>query len=120
MVQKTMYYNAMRPTADSLDMLTRLGHALSDPTRTQILALLSNGPRYPLELAAELATTKQSISNHLACLRGCGLVVSESEGRRTHYRLASEKIKRTLLDLRNISLEIDPVTCGNSTKKDCC
>jgi DNA-binding transcriptional ArsR family regulator len=58
------------------DALARFGHALSDPTRTQILLTLRKSPRYPSELADDIGVSRQTVSNHLACLRGCGLVVA--------------------------------------------
>jgi DNA-binding transcriptional ArsR family regulator len=62
-------------------VLARFGHALSDPVRARLLLALRDGPGYPAELAELLGTTRQNLSNHLACLRGCGLVVAVPEGR---------------------------------------
>ena len=45
-------------------------------------AALVNGPGYPSELADALGLTLANVSNHLSCLRGCGLVVAVPEGRR--------------------------------------
>ena len=36
------------------EVLTRFGHALSDPTRTRLLLTLREGPGYPSELAEQL------------------------------------------------------------------
>ncbi|WP_460497674.1 ArsR/SmtB family transcription factor, partial [Glycomyces tarimensis] len=53
-------------------VLARFGHALSDPTRSRLLLALREAPGYPAELAETLGVSRQSLSNHLACLRGCG------------------------------------------------
>lgn len=103
-----------------LDALTRFGHALSDSTRIRILDLLRRAPRYPADMADELDVTKQSISNHLACLRGCGLVVQESEGRRSRYQLADSRIAHALEDLHRVVLLTDPELCDSVDEKDCC
>jgi len=58
------------------DAVARFGHALSDPTRTRVLLELREAPAYPADLAERLGVSRQIISNHLACLRGCGLVVA--------------------------------------------
>ena len=58
------------------DALARFGYALSDGTRALILLSLRDGGRYPSDLADEIAVSRQIVSNHLACLRGCGLVVA--------------------------------------------
>lgn len=104
----------------SLNAMARFGHALSDETRVKILMLLAEKPRYPADMAEELNVARQSISNHLACLRGCGLVTIESEGRRSQYRLADERVKHALRDLQNVVLHTDPELCDESDKKECC
>lgn len=57
-------------------VLARFGHALSDPTRARLLLALREAPGYPAQLADLLGVSRQNLSNHLACLRGCGLVVA--------------------------------------------
>lgn len=95
-------------TSIPMKALARFGHALSDTTRVQILVMLSQNPCYPADMAEKLHVTRQSMSNHLACLRGCGLVVQESEGRRSRYQLTDERIKHAINDLRQVVLVIDP------------
>jgi ArsR family transcriptional regulator, cadmium/lead-responsive transcriptional repressor len=105
------------------EALARFGHALSDPTRTQILLNLNQGPGYPSELAEQLAVSRQILSNHLACLRGCGLVVAAPEGRRTRYELADSRIGEALDDLMGLVLAVDPncrCTGVDGTGCGCC
>jgi len=52
------------------------------------------------------------MSNHLACLRGCGLVIAVPEGRRTRYELADPRIAHALDDLLNLVLVVDPDCAG--------
>ena len=72
--------------------LARLGIALSDPIRQTILLRLSNGPAFPTELAELAQTSRSNLSNHLACLRGCGLVVAERQGRHIRYELVTARL----------------------------
>ncbi len=102
------------------DALARFGHALSDPTRTQILLSLRHGPGYPAELADRIGVSRQILSNHLACLRGCGLVVAVPEGRRSRYELADERIGRALDDLTGLVLAVDPACCPDAEARECC
>jgi DNA-binding transcriptional ArsR family regulator len=102
------------------DALTRFGHALSDSTRTRILLSLRQQPRYPAELADEIGVSRQILSNHLACLRGCGLVVAVPEGRRSRYELADPQIGRALDDLLSLVLIVDPACCAASAENGCC
>lgn len=105
--------------ATHADVLARFGHALSDPTRARLLLALREGPGYPTELAASLGTSRQTLSNHLTCLRGCGLVVATAEGRRTRYELVAPGLVHALEDLLRLTLAVDPLVCG-STPKECC
>ncbi len=87
-----------------LDTLRRVGTALADPTRQRILVQLLDGPGYPADLADELATTRANLSNHLTCLRGCGLVTATAEGRRVRYDLADERLADALRLLAALEL----------------
>lgn len=95
-------------TAVHTEALARFGHALSDTTRTRILLQLNDVPSYPAELADRLGVSRQILSNHLACLRGCGLVVAVPEGRRSRYELADPRIGHALGDLMGLVLAVDP------------
>lgn len=100
------------------EVLARFGHALSDPTRTRVLLALREAPAYPAELAASLGVSRTNLSNHLACLRGCGLVVAAPEGRRTRYELAAPKLAHALDDLLGVVLAVDPAACPDD--EGCC
>jgi DNA-binding transcriptional ArsR family regulator len=91
--------------------LSRLGHAISDGTRTGILLALREGPARPSELATRLGVSKQVMSNQLACLRGCGLVEADRAGRSTWYRLTEERIGAALGDLLELVVTVDPGCC---------
>lgn len=71
-----------------------------------MLALLE-APAYPAELAASLGLSRANTSNHLTCLRGCGLVVAEPVGRQVRYELADPALKDALRDLTSVVLAID-------------
>ena len=102
------------------EVLARFGHALSDPTRTRLLLALREGPGYPTELAELLGVTRQNLSNHLACLRGCGLVVAIPEGRRSRYELADGRLAHAIGDLLGVVLAVDPDACPTAAREECC
>ena len=52
------------------------------------------------------------MSNHLACLRGCGLVVAVPDGRRSRYELSDPRLAHALSDLLELVLVVDPDCCG--------
>jgi ArsR family transcriptional regulator, cadmium/lead-responsive transcriptional repressor len=107
-------------TVTHSDALARFGCALSDPTRAEILLLLRESPSYPSDLADKIGVSRQILSNHLACLRGCGLVVAEPEGRRSRYELADARIAKALDDLIGLVLTVDPACCPAADTDDCC
>ncbi|PYI66919.1 transcriptional regulator [Arthrobacter livingstonensis] len=89
-------------------VLARFGYAISDPTRAQILMELAHAPNYPAALADKLEVSRQSMSNHLSCLRDCGLVVTITEGRRTKYELSHPALSHALNDLLGLALMVAP------------
>ena len=93
---------------------------MSDPTRTRLLLALRDGPGYPSQLAELLGVTRQNLSNHLACLRGCGLVVAVPEGRRSRYELADQRVAHALGDLLGVVLAVDPTVCPAAATEACC
>lgn len=92
--------------------LARLGHALGDSTRVGILLALRDAPACPSDLADALGVSRQVMSNQLACLRGCGLVDTVPDGRRTWYRLADPHLTAALSELLQVVLSIEPGCCG--------
>jgi ArsR family transcriptional regulator, cadmium/lead-responsive transcriptional repressor len=93
--------------ATNLDTLERVGTALADPTRRRILVELLDGAAYPADLADSIGVGRSNISNHLACLRGCGLVRSEREGRQVRYEIASPRLVHALNDLVGLELHVE-------------
>jgi DNA-binding transcriptional ArsR family regulator len=101
------------------EVLARFGHALSDPTRARLLLALREAPGYPAELAEVLGVSRQNLSNHLACLRGCGLVVAVPQGRRSRYELADARLAHALGDILGVVLATDPATCAADADGRC-
>lgn len=93
-----------------LEALNRLGRALADPTRCRLLLALLDGPAYPAQLADTLGLTRPNVSNHLTCLRGCGLIVGTPEGRQMRYELTDRHLAHALTELLEVVLAVDP-TC---------
>jgi DNA-binding transcriptional ArsR family regulator len=76
--------------------------ALSDPTRREILRLLSSGEKTAGEIAERFDMTKPSVSHHFAVLKEAGLIRSRREGQQIIYALNTtivEDVASRLLDL---------------------
>lgn len=104
---RLLYGHRMLTLASRLDVMNRLGRAMADQTRSRILLSLLDQPGYPARLAEELKLTRTNVSNHLACLRGCGIVVATPEGRRTRYEIADPHISKALEALVDVVLAVD-------------
>jgi ArsR family transcriptional regulator, cadmium/lead-responsive transcriptional repressor len=89
------------------ETLERVGTALADPTRRRILLILLDGPAFPADLAERLDVGRTNVSNHLTCLRGCGLVRATRQGRQVRYDLVSPRLAHALADLVDLELEVD-------------
>lgn len=87
--------------------MNRLGRAMADPTRSRILLSLLERPGYPAELAQDLGLGRSNVSNHLSCLRDCGIVAAEPEGRHTRYEIADPHLTRALTALVDVTLAVD-------------
>ncbi|MFF0110165.1 ArsR/SmtB family transcription factor [Streptomyces hirsutus] len=87
--------------------LARVGTALADENRRRLLLALLQAPAYPSDLAETLGMTRGNVSNHLSCLRGCGLVRTVPVGRRVRYELADPKLAHALADLAALVLLVD-------------
>ena len=61
--------------------------ALSDPTRREILRILSHGERTAGELAEPFDMTKPSMSHHFSVLKEADLIRSRREGQQIIYAL---------------------------------
>lgn len=112
--QRWLYSQHMLTIASRVDVMNRLGRAMADSTRSRILLSLLEAPGYPAQLARDLKLTRTNVSNHLACLRGCGIVVAEAEGRQTRYEIADPHISSALNSLLDVTLAVDEnVPCLN-------
>jgi DNA-binding transcriptional ArsR family regulator len=61
--------------------------ALSDPTRREVLRLLSHGERTAGELSDQFDMTKPTMSHHFSVLKEADLVRTRREGQQIYYSL---------------------------------
>lgn len=97
----------MLTVATRLEVMNRLGRAMADPTRSRLLMILLERPAYPAALAVDLGLTRSNVSNHLSCLRDCGIVVAEPQGRQMRYAIADPHLARALTALVEVTLAVD-------------
>lgn len=66
---------------------TEVFRALADPTRRAVFERLAGREMSVSELKADFPVSQPAISQHLAVLRGAGLVRERREGRYAYYRV---------------------------------
>lgn len=74
----------------------KLFRGFSDTSRLSILDVLQEGPLTVGEIVETTGLSQSNTSNHLACLRDCGLVVAEQQGRYVTYRLSDPRVPELL------------------------
>ncbi|MEX2608680.1 MAG: metalloregulator ArsR/SmtB family transcription factor [Gemmatimonadota bacterium] len=79
-----------------IDAKTRLLRGLADASRLAILETLRSGEQSVGELVRATGLAQSNVSNHLACLLGCGLVEREQRGRHVFYRLGGTRVEKLL------------------------
>jgi DNA-binding transcriptional ArsR family regulator len=75
-------------TRDAAQLLQPVREIMCEPTRTQIVRVLSSGALSVGDLAAILGRSKSATSQHLRVLRDGGVVVARRRGRAVIYSLA--------------------------------
>lgn len=70
----------------------KLFRGFSDPSRLGILDVLRGGPLTVGEIITATGLSQSNASNHLGCLRDCGLVVAERDGRYITYHLSDDRV----------------------------
>jgi ArsR family transcriptional regulator, arsenate/arsenite/antimonite-responsive transcriptional repressor len=100
-------------TATALGERVDVLRAVADPTRLQVLELLSDeGEHCHCELEEVLGAPANRLSFHLRVLRECGLVGSRRNGRRVYYHVHPGALER----LRDLL----PRPGEASTAQPCC
>jgi DNA-binding transcriptional ArsR family regulator len=71
----------------------RIFQALADPSRRAILESLTHGEAAVKDLTARFDISQPAVSQHLATLKGAGLVHGRREGRCVYYRVDPRGLK---------------------------
>jgi DNA-binding transcriptional ArsR family regulator len=83
--------------------------AIGDPLRLHLLQELMHGPATVSDLAQRTRQPQSNASNHLAVLRGSGMVISRRRGRLVEYQIADTAVAQLV---EAISLLTGPARTG--------
>jgi rhodanese-related sulfurtransferase/DNA-binding transcriptional ArsR family regulator len=84
------------------EQFARIGKALSNPHRLELVELLAQGERTVEELANEANLPIANASQHLQVLRAAQLVDVRRDGLYAYYRLSNERVFRVWQALRDL------------------
>ncbi|WP_246608673.1 ArsR/SmtB family transcription factor [Paenibacillus agaridevorans] len=79
----------------------------SDKTRLLILESIRNEEKTVTQLVEELNGNQSNISQHLACLKGCGIIVGRQEGKFVYYSLRNDQILHLLDAMDSVFLIVE-------------
>ncbi len=107
---------------DIFTQLARVGKALGNGNRLEILEFLAQGERSVDDLAGVAGLTVANTSQHLQQLRQAGLVISRKQGLKVYYQLGSDDVVGLLSTLRAVAArhlaEVDRLVNSYLTVKD--
>lgn len=79
-----------------ISLKAKLFRGFSDPSRLSILDALRSSPLTVSQIVEVTGLTQSNVSNHLGCLKDCGLVRAEQSGRYVTYRLSDDRVEHLL------------------------
>ena len=83
-------------TAQTLDLKAKFFRGFADPSRLSILDTLREGPMTVTDVVEATGLNQPNVSSHLSCLRDCGLVIREQQGRSGIYSLVDDRVPALL------------------------
>lgn len=119
-----MIASAPDVTRAELALAGNLFRGLADPTRLALLRRLALGEARVVDLCTELGLGQSTVSSHLACLRGCGLVDYRARGRASVYHLTRPELldllaaAEALLTATGNAVALCPVSASPGTGTD--
>ena len=88
--------------AENIEQAAIAMQAMSHPARIKILCMLSSGEQMVQDLTDAIGTSQSNISQHLAILKACGMIVSRKEATRTYYSVEDPRILKMITLTRDI------------------
>lgn len=80
----------------SIEIQAKLFRGFSDSSRLSILEALRDKAATVGEIVEATGLSQPNVSNHLGCLRDCGLVTAQQQGRFVYYELSDKRVGQLL------------------------
>ncbi len=92
----------LRALEDIYAIQASILRTLGSPRRLEIIHVLGTGPTEVHRIAEELGVSQPTVSQHLAALRGAGLVDAVRDGRNVRYALTDPGILQACDLMRDV------------------
>ncbi|PGM91827.1 ArsR/SmtB family transcription factor [Bacillus cereus] len=101
------------------DVKAKFIRGFADKTRLQILQCMMDGEKTVSEIVEITQGNQSNISQHLNCLKGCGIILGRQEGKYVHYSLRNKQIEQllTMFDVVFREVQNEVASCD---KNDAC
>ncbi|PWU70147.1 MULTISPECIES: ArsR/SmtB family transcription factor [Gracilibacillus] len=105
-----------------VDTKVKFLHGFSHKTRIQILDCIKNKEKTVSQIVDDIATSQSNISQHLACLKGCGIIVGRQQGKYIYYSLRNQQVRDLLSMFDEVLLDVqnEVASCENHIKGGHC
>lgn len=87
-----------------IDTKMKFLRGFSNKTRIQILESIKEEEKTVSQIVEDLQGNQSNISQHLTCLKECGLIVGRQDGKYVYYRVRNQLV-RDLLTTFDVVLE---------------
>ena len=107
------------------DEQARFMRCIGEPTRLQILKLLTDGERCVGEIAQVLNREQSSVSHHLRAMKECNIVTARQQTQNIYYKLTDTRLAKLIIDseslMKELSLCQSEGECYDErTDQECC
>lgn len=96
-----------------MDTKVKLLQGFAHKVRIQILECIKENEKTVSQIVNDLNVSQSNISQHLACLKGCGLIVGRQEGKYIFYSLSNQEVRDLLTMFDDVleKVQNDVVNC---------
>ena len=93
--------------------------ALSDPSRLQIVDILSCGEKCAFDLLEHFKFTQPTLSYHMKVLMECRIVSCRKDGLWSYYTLNIADCNKLIIFLMNLITDTEDCICNDKDKCNC-
>lgn len=87
---------------EQIDMAARAMKAIAHPLRLKILCVLCDQEVSVQDIVGAVGTSQSNISQHLAIMRGKGVLKTRKEANRVYYRIGDPRILQLIGSMREV------------------